>query len=414
MKILLPFVKELCSPNKIILDIDIQDTFAMYTPLKSGNIYNWEREVLASLLALSSITDKPRFLDIGANIGFYSLALSALFGDHINITAVEPNPHLVKKFEELAKNNNLHIKIIKKAISIQCDNAKFYISNDDSCSSLNICSHGIQKIIDVETSSLNDIYDGWNIIKIDTEGTEHDVLTSGLESIITNKPTIAIEVLNKGNSYKIKELVDKIKYNIYLLKKDFTIVKMDDFIDPQKRGEYNYILTPKELSQEFYDAQKAWQEAITLTSNFVNKSFSDEKNLYFLMYSYIKYKFNDYVDFIFFPINNYRWSALYHRSLSKEIHYEFNVQNKLMFICFHAETKDKEFNSHLCNIIFTKYKKRELKIPYTLEYQKSNSMHGLRFSLPFYNSYEYFDLYIASMKNFIKETIDIILTNKCI
>lgn len=122
-------------------------------------------------------------IDVGANIGYYTLIFAQLVGKSGKVIAFEPE---FKNFEILKKNveiNNYNNVILEpKIVSEKYGKMKLYVSDSD------IVGHRIQKMgnlknfVEVESVTLDDymkklnLDEKVNFIKIDVEGAESKVL----------------------------------------------------------------------------------------------------------------------------------------------------------------------------------------------------------------------------------------------
>lgn len=126
-------------------------------------------------------------LDIGANIGYYTLLFARLVGEHGRIYAFEPNPD---NFALLAKNVEANgyknVVLIPKAVSDANGWVKLFLTRDCGSHSLGAVadSHGQ---IDVETVRLDDLFPDQSFqvdfIKIDIEGAE-GLAISGMTELV--------------------------------------------------------------------------------------------------------------------------------------------------------------------------------------------------------------------------------------
>ncbi|MBE1484995.1 FkbM family methyltransferase [Plantactinospora soyae] len=67
------------------------------------------------------------FIDVGANIGYYSLLAAHLVGPTGRVVAVEPSPHFGRTLAAAAHANNLHhIRIVRAAAYDTTDQVTFY------------------------------------------------------------------------------------------------------------------------------------------------------------------------------------------------------------------------------------------------------------------------------------------------
>jgi FkbM family methyltransferase len=73
------------------------------------------------------LTPGTTFIDIGANIGYYSLLAAHLIGPTGRIVAVEPSPHFTQALATAAHANRLdNIRIVRAAASDTTDQITFY------------------------------------------------------------------------------------------------------------------------------------------------------------------------------------------------------------------------------------------------------------------------------------------------
>ena len=164
-------------------------------------------------------------IDVGANIGYYTLIFAQLVGKKGKVFAFEPEP---KNFEILRKNieiNNYDNVIAEqKIISDKCGKMKLYVSDSD------IVGHRIQqmgnskKFVEVESVTLDEymkklnLEEKINFIKIDVEGAEPKVL-EGSKNILEKNDNLKIftefnrEVIKKYNSKPEDMLLLLIKNN---------------------------------------------------------------------------------------------------------------------------------------------------------------------------------------------------------
>ncbi|MBU3925958.1 FkbM family methyltransferase, partial [Patescibacteria group bacterium] len=133
------------------------------------------------------------FVDIGANIGYFSLVSAKLVGDQGQVYAFEPDPDNFNLLEKNIKANNYkNIIAVNKAVSNKSGKARLYLEPD------NLCAHSLvakndNKFVEVETVILDEFLKDKKIdvIKIDVEGFEPVVL-EGMKNIIKNNDKISI------------------------------------------------------------------------------------------------------------------------------------------------------------------------------------------------------------------------------
>lgn len=168
--------------------VDSRDTGMAPYFIMHGDFIPDEAEILKKILKPGMV-----FVDIGANIGYFSLIAAKLVGSAGKIFAFEPDEN---NFSLLQKNINANgyknITAIKKAVSDKVGTAKFYLEKE------NLCAHSLilkenRDFTEVETISLDDYFKDKKIdvVKIDVEGMEPSVL-SGMEHLIKSNESMAI------------------------------------------------------------------------------------------------------------------------------------------------------------------------------------------------------------------------------
>lgn len=122
-------------------------------------------------------------LDVGANVGYYSLSARELVGQKGFIVAMEPNPRSVELLRMNVETNELnsHIAVREEAASDRPGVEEFWSDENFSVGShlMGVGSHSNQnkgKIITVSAVTLDSIApESCNVIKMDVEGAEYKV-----------------------------------------------------------------------------------------------------------------------------------------------------------------------------------------------------------------------------------------------
>ena len=204
-------------------------------------------------------------IDIGANIGYYSLVASAS-NPESKVFAFEPVKRIVHRFEKQIRINNFkNIKIEEHIIGDKNDNVKFYIPKGDTMALAASTKKGWVK--DVEevsvASSTLDEYKTKNklktidLIKMDCEFHELEVLQGMNEILRKDKPIILMEILfpesdavkghfNYDQSSEIENIMLENKYYFYLIKQN-SIERVDKLI--YNKTDRNYLFSTKKSSE---------------------------------------------------------------------------------------------------------------------------------------------------------------------
>ncbi|MCD4696322.1 MAG: FkbM family methyltransferase [Bacteroidales bacterium] len=166
------------------------------------------------------------FFDIGANLGYYTLLAKAVNPD-VKVYAFEPFPDAIKALENnIIKNKFENIKIVKTALADKMgEDILYYRINDDFPEGLQLAGNNSmvdfkdnrdQKAV-IKTQTFDFFVEQNNItsldfIKIDTETTEHLILSNGKKSLQKFRPLILCEVLPGNNEKQLEELFISLEY----------------------------------------------------------------------------------------------------------------------------------------------------------------------------------------------------------
>lgn len=177
--------------------VDIGDMGGMTSILVSGGIY----EKQTTWVFRSMVNKGMVCLDIGANIGYFTLIAARLVGEEGKVFAFEPEPH---NFDLLVRNITLNgydnVIPVQKAISNKNGRTKLFLNTfEGGGHTLARARHNdkfFEGIIEVEVQTLDSFFSDYNgkidFIKVDVEGAELAVL-EGMGNIIKkNKDLIII------------------------------------------------------------------------------------------------------------------------------------------------------------------------------------------------------------------------------
>lgn len=234
-----------CLGNKMF--VDTKDDGLTPSLLTQGIFERKETEIFISLL-------KPgmTILDIGANIGYYTLIAAKVIGEKGKIFSVEPEPHnygLLCKNVNINKYNN--VTAINKAISDREGKIKLFLDgNNFGCHSLSISNvKNNMKCVEVECTTLDtlcreNLISCIDLIKVDVEGAEGHVFRKADTVLKQKNLKIFMEfypdklenmgmdsagLLDKlmGYGFRVK-MIDEINESIEMLDRDTIIGKCRD------------------------------------------------------------------------------------------------------------------------------------------------------------------------------------------
>lgn len=184
----------------------------------TGNLYCGLHEFTDMGFVLHFLRKEDLFIDIGANVGSYTV----LAGGHIgaNVISIEPVP---KTFEHLKRNiaiNEMNNNV--RAYNIALGSEKGQLSFTTSLDTMNHVATAIDTdTIQVPVDSLDTIIENEEdpvLLKIDVEGFETHVLSGASSTLARNKlKAIIIELNGSGEKYGYDErkLHEKLMENDY-------------------------------------------------------------------------------------------------------------------------------------------------------------------------------------------------------
>ena len=149
----------------------------------------------------SQVHEGDTVLDLGANIGHYTLKFSKIVGERGKVYAFEPDPINFKLLElNILINGYKNTIPFQKAVSNKAGKVKFYISN---AKSHNLYKCDYHDVITVDSVKLDDFLREKKVdfVKIDIEGAEGEAIKSTDKIIHQNKN---IRIL-----FEFKKIIDK-------------------------------------------------------------------------------------------------------------------------------------------------------------------------------------------------------------
>jgi len=168
------------------------------------------------------------FVDCGANIGLWSiLALGILEDGKGTVISYEPNPLLYKRLLDSRISNkidNQTWQIHEIALSNECSNLDFYLNPHAHQLGTLIKQDENSEKIRIPSKSLDSYsFERLDGMKIDVEGNEINIIKGAIQSLITHKPWLVIELNNNYNNVAFFRDWDVFK----LLKKHGYITNFD-------------------------------------------------------------------------------------------------------------------------------------------------------------------------------------------
>lgn len=189
------------------------------------------------------LSKDDNFLDIGANIGYFSLIAAMQISDRGTVYAFEPTPLTISRLKKNVLLNNLsNIKVIEKAVSNENGIVKFKTPSDSIRNSGRSSMRDIEENfseLTVETVSIDSMLNKLEkitLIKMDIEGAEGLALEGMHKLLERDRPVIILELSDgylKQMGYSSKMILD------FLKNKNYRVYEVSN---PQKEVDMKEIL----------------------------------------------------------------------------------------------------------------------------------------------------------------------------
>lgn len=181
----------------------LKNGFGIYLDLRSvvsrGVYVQGEFDPAVFKVIATELRSGDVFLDIGANVGTYSIQSLEVVGPAGAVHAFEIDPRplrCLKLSKDRFDYKNLHIHTI--AVGAECGHVQ--LNQDDECgnSQVSIASGGVQvPMATLDSLMAKSKFDQANVVKIDVEGFEFEVLKGARELLAKYRPSLIIEADEK-------------------------------------------------------------------------------------------------------------------------------------------------------------------------------------------------------------------------
>ena len=235
----------------IIINLPPDSKFGTELFVKNGSVDWGSEEYFIRYL------DKSKsFLDIGANIGYYSLLVSPYCD---NIYAFEPDLRSIAALKKNARKVD-NINVIQEAVYSEVGEMQFDVSKLPELSGLNTKSEASSSCISVKVNTLDNFADQHpnlkiTAIKTDVEGADTEVLLGGKNLIEREQPLILSEAFPDSRVLKFARELDYLIFAFIKFKDKSKMHLKPKFIQitayPQGYRPKMIFLVPKRLHQEF-------------------------------------------------------------------------------------------------------------------------------------------------------------------
>ena len=186
----------------IRMQLDPAD-FVSRTILETGE---WEPESWQVMRA--QLGNGATFVDVGAQIGYYSLKAAKVVGPSGHVIAIEPNPETLKKLNANVQASGANVTVAPVACSdaeamLDLFAASAANTGETSLSKANAAQSGtVGNTYRVRARPLDDIVresgvSRVDVIKVDVEGAEFLVLKGAQETLAKYHPMVLVEIIDR-------------------------------------------------------------------------------------------------------------------------------------------------------------------------------------------------------------------------
>ena len=157
-------------------------------------------EPYESRLLLDSLQPGAVFLDVGANLGYFSLLAADRVGPAGKVVAIEPDPANFLLLQRSIVHNGLNaiIKPHRVALSDRDEAASLYLSEDNFGDHQVFATGESRQSVPVNLCRGADLLGGLGVrldlVKIDTQGSEYGVVAGLLPLLVRCRPRLIVEL----------------------------------------------------------------------------------------------------------------------------------------------------------------------------------------------------------------------------
>lgn len=249
------------------LTLKLSGDLAVPKRLASFGLARHEPGSLACFLAMLDHTRPGAVLDIGSGMGVYA-ALAAARSQR-PVFAFEPTPETASAARTVSATAQLGFSVVELAISNHNGTARLRrAGRTDLCNTIVRTGRGHLSHLSVQVNTLS----RWNeearsrpaVIKVDTAGTEQDVVAGGLEVLRRYRPWTLVKVCpGRGVEERLMALLEPLDYYWYPVSGSPPYEARQEICGRASPArERTWMFTPDPVPDRFWASACAWRQAI--------------------------------------------------------------------------------------------------------------------------------------------------------
>ena len=168
-------------------------------------------------------------LDIGANVGFFSILLSRLVGSKGKVIAFEPLPRNLDFINRHIQLNKLeNITVYAAAVGEKTGVMRF---DSSPCHSQGrLAPSGDLEVSTITLDSISELNNPVSFVKIDVEGAEADVLRGGKSFFKSNRPIVLLATHGQKKADDCQKILIDYGYSLTIIGRDLYGSKCDEWL----------------------------------------------------------------------------------------------------------------------------------------------------------------------------------------
>lgn len=199
---------------------------------KDGNLKSFNWPILKELNLSRKVV-----VDVGANVGTFSLQVAMATRDTTEVLAIEAHPVIASFLRKnILLNRFENIRVVSKAIG--ADKRKVLLSNlrGDDMNYVTLSDHNSIEIEQITLDELTIAYEEIYLLKIDVEGGEYQVLR-GAKDTLRKTRYLLVEYCPRAyqrSGFALLQVIQILETN------GFNIINKDDLEDFNQRSLYDF------------------------------------------------------------------------------------------------------------------------------------------------------------------------------
>jgi FkbM family methyltransferase len=217
--------------------------------IKMYFLYKSKLENFDLTLISKHINSNSYIVDVGANIGWFTLNIGQIMKPGVKILAVEPDLINLRRLKHSVARSELRDQVQILPIALSNARGVGYLILDPTNPANHQVGNPSSSTKEIQLERLDDVckdLEDVSLLKIDVQGHELKVLEGGRQTILKFKPTILIEFDNrKGNetTLRVLEMLKEFKYEVFLPLDQTLSLSIGDLI--HKQGYFDCVCIPK-------------------------------------------------------------------------------------------------------------------------------------------------------------------------